>query len=478
MRNLTNLEELWLSGNPLTSLPEEICSVLGNAVVPQELCAVKSPCCTQTKLALYSLQYDFSQSESARVLEDSMKAIKWVFLLVFIGAFSLAAVNDNALALSTKFDSYPVKSVDPGVNTLTVQAPSLACPASIGFGQTVQCSIDTPGSLASITFEASAGDRVRVRMLDTSDSDLHPAIWVYRPAGTQVCFTLGNPVADLDCALDATGTFTILAGDYYEENTGTFNLFIERLNNPGVPTPIAFGQTLSDTVATAPELPAFTFEAVAGDRVRVRMLDTIGTEFHPAIWVYRPNGTQVCFTLGNPVADLDCALDATGTFTILAGSYYGEYPGTFSIFVQRLDNPADLHPIDFGQTLSDAVATAPELPVFTFEAVAGDHVRVRMLDTSNTEFHPAIWVYRPNGTQVCFTLGNPVADLDCALDATGAYTILAGSYYGEHPGTLNLFIQRLDNPADLNPIAFGQTLSDTVATAPELPVFTFEAVRR
>ena len=141
----------------------------------------------------------------------------------------------------------------------------------------------------------------------------------------------------------------------------------------------------------------------------------------------------MCFTLGNPVADLDCALDATGVYTILAGSYYGEHPGTFNLFIQRLDNPADLNPIAFGQTLSDTVTIAPELPAFTFEAVAGDRVRVRMLDTSNTEFHPAIWVYRPDGTQVCFTLGNPVADLDCALDATGGYTILAGSYYWGTP---------------------------------------------
>ena len=276
-----------------------------------------------------------------------MKAIKWVSLLVFIGAFSLAAVNDKALALSTKFDSYPVKSVDPGVNTLTVQAPSLACPASIGFGQTVQCSIDTPGSYVSITFSASAGDRVRIRMLDTSGSSFYPALWVYRPDDTQVCWTIGDPLANVNCALDATGTYTILAGDNSGQYTGSFNLFIERLNNPGEPTPIAFSQTLSEAITIQPELAAFTFSASAGDRVRLRMLDTGGSSFYPALWVYRPDGTEVCWTIGNPLANVNCALDATGTYTILAGDNSGVYTGTFNLFIERLEQPRRANPHRF-----------------------------------------------------------------------------------------------------------------------------------
>ena len=281
-------------------------------------------------------------------------------------------------------------------------------------------------------------------MLDTGGSSFYPALWVYRPDGTELCWTIGNPLANVNCALDATGTYTILAGDNSGVYTGSFNLFIERLNNPGEPTPIAFSQTLSETVTIQPELAAFTFEASAGDRVRLRMLDTGGSVFYPALWVYRPDGTELCWTIGDPLANVNCALDANGTYTVLAGDNSGVYTGSFNLFIERLNNPGEPTPITFGPVRASAIITGPELKAFSFTASAEDRLVIRMLDTGGTQLYPAFWVYRPDGTDICWTIGNPVADSHCALDTTGTYTILAGDNSGVYTGSFNIFLQNLD----------------------------------
>ncbi len=315
-----------------------------------------------------------------------------------------------------------------------------------------------------------------MRMLDTSGSIFSPIFWLYRPDGTEVCYGYGDPVANANCTLNVTGTYTILAGDNSGQYTGSFNLFLERLNNPGLPTPITFGQTLSGSINTQPELKAFTFSAVAGDRVRMRMLDASGSIFSPIFWLYRSDGTEVCYGYGDPVANANCALNVTGTYTILAGDNSGQYTGSFSLFLERLNNPGLPTPITFGQTLSGSINTQPELKAFTFSAVAGDQVRMRMLDTSGSIFSPIFWLYRPDGTEVCYGYGDPVANANCTLNFTGTYTILAGDNSGQYTGSFSLFLERLNNPGLPTPITFGQTLSGSINTQPELKAFTFSAV--
>ncbi len=392
-----------------------------------------------------------------------MKAIKFILLAIIIGGISLIATSKRTLALFGNSNSYSFKRADSGFNVFLPLVFKI-CPNVLAFGQTVQCPIGTPGIRMSFTFSAVAGDRVRMRMLDTSGSIFSPIFWLYRPDGTEVCYGYGDPVANANCTLNVTGTYTILAGDNSGQYTGSFNLFLERLNNPGLPTPITFGQTLSGSINTQPELKAFTFSAVAGDRVRMRMLDASGSIFSPIFWLYRPDGTEVCYGYGDPVANANCALNVTGTYTILAGDNSGQYTGSFSLFLERLNNPGLPTPITFGQTLSGSINTQPELKAFTFSAVAGDQVRMRMLDTSGSIFSPIFWLYRPDGTEVCYGYGDPVANANCTLNVTGTYTILAGDNSGQYTGSFSLFLERLNNPGLPTPITFGQTLSGSITT--------------
>ena len=84
------------------------------------------------------------------------------------------------------------------------------------------------------------------------------------PAGDLVCSAIGFTAAEVECLLGGTGSYTILAGDETGDNNGSYNLFLERLNNPGNPTFIDFGDTLPGSVVVA-GMNAFSLSATVGD---------------------------------------------------------------------------------------------------------------------------------------------------------------------------------------------------------------------
>jgi hypothetical protein len=284
-----------------------------------------------------------------------MRAIKIILLSVFIGGVSFLTSHESAFAASARPDSYPVESVDFDSNTLSLESTEV-CPTIITFVQTIQCSINTPGSKINITFNATTGDQVRMRMLDTSGSIFYPIYWIYRPDNTEVCYATGDPLANANCALNASGTYTVLAGDSNGQHTGSFSLFLERLNNPGLPTPITFGQTNVSSITNSPQLRAFTFTASSADRILIRMLVTAGASFYPIYWIYRPDGSELCYGTGDPLSQSTCTIDLNGKHTILAGDNSGVCNGNFNLYIQRLNAPGMAAQIAYNQASFDIVS--------------------------------------------------------------------------------------------------------------------------
>jgi hypothetical protein len=269
-----------------------------------------------------------------------------------------------------------------------------------------------------------------------------------------VCNSYGDPVSDATCALNATGTYTILAGDSSSLYIGTFNLFIERLNNSGDPTPIAFSHVEASAIDTQPELKAFTFTGSSKDRVLIRMLDTGGTSFTPRFWVYRPDGSELCNTYGNPIADIACILDATGTFTILAGDSNGVYTGSFNIYLQNLTVPVEIIPISYSQPVTNTISVPLEWHTYVFEGEIGDLLSIWVIRLSE-ELNLTIRIYRSDGSLlceatsvldktvlVCILDDLPASELaNTAPDSTATYTLLVGDS-GGNVGSYELIINQ------------------------------------
>lgn len=130
----------------------------------------------------------------------------------------------------------------PTESALSASPPAeqAVCPERIGFGETIRCSIDSPGETDTYTFTADPGDEVLVRMSKDS-GDLWPGIRVYDPDGLKLCEQSAASSAEIaSCSLPAGGTYSILVFDGFNgTRTGDYYLYVQRLSNPGSAVPIA-----------------------------------------------------------------------------------------------------------------------------------------------------------------------------------------------------------------------------------------------
>src|SRR5262245_38377571 len=152
------------------------------------------------------------------------------------------------------------------------------CPTTIAFGETLLCSLSTPGEVASFGFSANGGDRIIARM-GRRTSGVSPHIQVQAPGGATVCeaYSYNAAVDTSVCLLPSSGTYTLLASNYNSTNTGGYGLTLQRLNAPVGASLLSFGATALASIVVAGELDAYTFTALAGDTVLARMGSTMAT---------------------------------------------------------------------------------------------------------------------------------------------------------------------------------------------------------
>jgi hypothetical protein len=103
----------------------------------------------------------------------------------------------------------------------------------IEFGQRVS-GILAAGDLNAFTFAAAAGDRVVLRMGQTSTSaTLYPEMRLYDPAGTKIQEEWSSSELEMRTdTLPSAGTYTILVFDFFGIYAGEYQLILDRLNQP------------------------------------------------------------------------------------------------------------------------------------------------------------------------------------------------------------------------------------------------------
>ena len=396
---------------------------------------------------------------------------------------SLLAILNLLLAPVQPKELQPVVSAaenngEISTNLARLSGTTAFCPPTISFGETIQCSIAVGGERDTYTFTATANDKILARMIRTTGT-FAPEIKVFNVHGVEVCGNYNSPIAGFSgCQLADSGTYTLMAFESFNRtNTGTYSLYLQRLNNPGRALPIGFGQTLSGTIDPGGEFDTYTFTAAANDKILARMIRTTGT-FAPEIKVFNAHGVEVCGNYSSPIAGFSgCQLADSGTYTILAfESFNGTNTGTYSLYLQRLNNPGKALPIDFGQMLSGTIDPGGEFDTYTFTAAANDKILARMIRITGT-FAPEIKVFDPRGIEVCGNYTSPIAGFSgCQLPYNGTYTLLAfESFNGTNTGTYSLYLQRLNASGGAQSIGFGQTRSGAIDSGGKFDTYTFTA---
>jgi len=343
-----------------------------------------------------------------------------------------------------------------------------AGPFAIAYGDTYSGTINN--SVDTFSFQAIAGDRILLYM--GTNGTLGPDLKLYDPNGDLVAsdFELYPGLAQFSVKVSLSGTYSIRADGRGNNESGTYELYLNRLNNPVDAIPFNFGETYHGTIYRNSNL--FSVSALAGDQ----LLLTMGTSGNlgPQLQLYDPNGDLVAsdYDFYPGLAQFSAKVSITGVYSILADDATDDGSGNYTLYLNRLNNPVDAIPFNFGETYHGTIYRNANL--FSVSALAGDQLFLTM-GTSGS-LGPQLQLYDPSGDLVAsdYELYPGLAQFSAKVSITGAYSILADDATDDGSGNYTLYLNRLNNPADAIPINFGETHHGIISRNANL--FSFDAV--
>lgn len=359
------------------------------------------------------------------------------------------------------------------------QTPALAGSLQttpISFGSTTSGSINQPGEIDTYTFTANSGDYILIGLSRIS-GDLWPRVRLYSPDGillqdkshpvhVEISQELRDlhkaylpllikglanspdrntaPAPGLRIVANVPGTYTILVSDGFNgTKTGSYNLFLQKLNPPVGANNISYSQTVSGSINQPAEMDAFIFSSAMGDKLIIGMSQVSGNLWQQ-MRLYDPNGVLL-HEVKHPVhTEIIYDIQNAGDYVLLVSDgFNGVNTGSYNIYLQRRVNPVNATVISFGQTTAGSINQPADMDAFTFSAKANDQIQILMTSISGNLWQQ-IRLYDPAGTLLGENSGVNQAEITRVLPADGDYTILASDgFNGTHTGSYNITLQKL-----------------------------------
>ena len=418
----------------------------------------------EPELTLYAPNGDFVTSDSGPT-----NAFINAFTLDQSGTYTLIATDDGA--------------DDTGDYCLSLQSlNNPGNPTPLNFGDSITASIDPECEFDVYTFTGSAGDKIFARMSEgEGDSiSLEPELTLYAPNGDFVTSDSGPTNAFINAfTLDQSGTYTLIATDDGADDTGDYCLSLQSLNNPGNPTPLNFGDSITASIDPECEFDVYTFTGSAGDKIFARMSEGEGDSIslEPELTLYAPNGDFVTSDSGPTNAFINAfTLDQSGTYTLIATDDGADDTGDYCLSLQSLNNPGNPTPLNFGDSITASIDPECEFDVYTFTGSAGDKIFARMSEGEgdSISLEPELTLYAPNGDFVTSDSGPTNAFINAfTLDQSGTYTLIATDDGADDTGDYCLSLQSLNNPGNPTPLNFGDSITASIDPECEFDVYTF-----
>jgi Big-like domain-containing protein len=319
--------------------------------------------------------------------------------------------------------------------------------STIAFGSSTTVTTTVPGQNATVTFVASAGQRMSLRIGPTCCS---AGISVLKPNSSTLVTptTIGTNGGFIDTTvLPTAGTYTIVI-DLQSSATGsiTLSLFDVPTDVSGT---IAFGSPTTVTTTVPGQNGAVTFAGTAGQRVSVKIGPGCCTT---KVSILRPDSSVLASLTSFAVLEgfIDATvLPVTGTYTIAvdpSGSSVGAT--TLTLY----DVPADVaDTITFGSSRTETLAVPGQNARVTFAGTAGQVASLQLTGVTignSVLSGTTVSILRPDSIVLASTsVGTNGGFIDSkTLPVTGDYTILVDPQ-GANTGSITLALA--DVPVDV-----------------------------
>lgn len=249
------------------------------------------------------------------------------------------------------------------------------------------------GETDTFSFQANAGDVVVIHVTECSDFG-----GVCR--GACLCFDQcvelrqANNLLDRKCTplennrgtrfrtqiearrLSDDGIYSITVKDANDDGQGSYTLFLQRVNEPGLDRPLVPGISQPFSLSCG-QVDTFTFNAREGDRVRIDMIQEGTGTIDPRLELYDGDGRVIDIPGGGSISR---ELASSGTFTLLAYSAVSEI-GTYRIRLEIESNPRVLNlPLIFAGQASEGVRQTAFVLVNMSEATASGRLELLASD--------------------------------------------------------------------------------------------------
>lgn len=202
-------------------------------------------------------------------------------------------VTQNGLQQIMVSDTSSSRTGSYNLYVQRLSAPSES--TSLLLGQSHARVIATAAEATTFTFTGQAHDAVVLRMAVTA-GDMRPHVRVFQADGSLVCSgsnPYGAGVETPRCVLPPAGTYTVLAGDTNVTRTGSYNLSLQRFNDPAGAMALDPGTTRLATLQVAGIANSYTISGQANEVFLLRMGVTSG-DMRPHVRVFQTDGSLVC----------------------------------------------------------------------------------------------------------------------------------------------------------------------------------------
>jgi hypothetical protein len=337
---------------------------------------------------------------------------------------------------------------------VSVQAEDMG---KIHSGETKLGTIAVEGEIDIFTFDGEAGQAVFID-ITADNSNLGPAIYLYRPNGTlELSLVGGDSATHLrieEHLLQQTGVYTIALAASHGWGTSLTGAYgISLLLIPGNTSSsqdpdggaIASGHTYNYTINPVADTDAFTFYGTAGQAIFIDITAN-NSNLGPAIYLYRPNRTlELSLVGGDSATHLRIEshqLEQTGVYTIVLAASLGwgtSLTGAYGISLLLIpgntssSQDPDGGAIASGYTYSYTINPVADTDAFIFYGTAGQAVFID-ITADNSNLGTAFYLFRPNRTlELSLVGGDSATHLrieSYQLEQTGVYTIVLAASLG------------------------------------------------
>ncbi|MEM9821240.1 MAG: GEVED domain-containing protein [Bacteroidota bacterium] len=361
-------------------------------------------------------------------------------------AVGLTTIKDLTLA---EDGNYTIIAMDENGNDLGYYGLSLQiindsnCAEAISCGLTLSRDIGLIAEVDAYTFTASTSDHILINMVKNNPS-IESELELYGPSGELVSADApaeGMATIELN-GLPVDGEYLLLVKDGKGNDTGTYSLSLQMLNNSNCVETIECNTlSLTTDLELGGEIDIYAIELAQGDVFNARMRGVLnGIDSY--LKLIGPDGTLLVEDYANSaMAEIvDFVLPADGLYSLLATDRNGNDIGDYGISIYTVPAPSvcSIQLDCETSTYEAALTNFAEADVYTFSGKERQVLTI-VMEEVDIALEPSMKLYGPNGALLAEQQKSLHADFTSfVLPADGLYSVVATDKNGNDIGAYTI----------------------------------------